>query len=106
MREMLLQILLGDPFTTFLLIINLIFIFVLLSGALSHLDQFGGADLGSGAYLRPVILLPVRLLLLSPLVRALRLPVLAHAAPFIIRVDCSGILLATIAPVIAIGVGI
>ena len=98
MRQMLLQILLCDPFATCLLIINLIFI-LFFSSRLCHLDQFGGSDLS------PVIFLPVRLLLLSPLVRAACLPILAHVVPFVVGVDSRGILSFTTVIFITIGIG-
>ena len=98
MRQMLLQIFLCDPFATCLLIINLIFI-LFFSSRLCHLDQFSGSDLS------PVIFLPVRLFLLFPLVRAARLPVLAHVVPFVVGVGSRGILSLTTVVFITIGIG-
>ena len=99
MRQMLLQILLCDPFATFLLIINLVVILFLSSSRLCHLDQFGGSDLC------PVSLLPVQFLLLSPLVRAARLPVLCHTVPFVVRVGSRGILSLTTVFLVTVGIG-
>ena len=98
MRQVLLQILLCDPFASCLLIIDLIFI-LFFSSRLCHLDQFGGSDLS------PVSFFPVRLLLFSPLFRAACLPILAHVVPFIVGIDSCGILSFTTIIFITIGIG-